>query len=335
MQGNLKENAQHTQLVCKHHCSIAESLLLKVTSLTLISGHRNNKEHYPLPLSSSQSSSNLTLDESLDSTKEVGASRKCKSLNTSPESSFTKDPIKLLKHEDISNHKKGKMKKQASNSKSKSGSSSTLHKSSSHRPLPKPLTGTEMLTASYTQAKLQKQLSDVERLPEKSSVKTKSSEDLTSTHHAKPINQIPMYLHQMHSLSSSSSHLSQSWNVILKAAQAESIKANDHHANVGSPSSSLNGSISSKWFKLMKRFRQNLNDSEASISNVESGIKTLSGSSTPVVNNNNNKEDYEEYVVDVYTVSKGSILFYILEQSWIYSVIVSILSFALCQMGGF
>lgn len=334
LQGDLQENVQHTQLICKRHCSSIESLLFNSTSIALIpnkSYELQGNNFKSLSLSSSLSSSNIPKVASLESTEEFNSSRNCKSLNTSPQSSLTEESLKFLKHASTDKIKKGKSKKSSSGVKLKS-QSTTSQKSS--RPLPKPVSGTEKLTASYTQAHLQKELKKVKLSTDGSTSKSISFEDV---HHQKTNNHIPVYLNQKHLLPSSSSHLNQSWNDIIKAEQLKCRTPMEKHENIDSTSANLNSSLSSKLIKLMKTSRENINESDNNLSTsdavmIEGSAATISSNNT---SNNIHKEKYEEYVVDVYSVSKGSILFKILEESWIYSSIVSIKTFSFIELNNY
>ena len=228
---------------------------------------------------------------------------KGKSLHTLLDSSFSENitktsskAMKTPKHDNIS--------------------SSNHMPSNIGRPLPKPVSGTETLTASYTQTFLREKLS-------KGSISLCNSLDDLQIKHAKKLTSSPMTQY----LLSQSNHLNPSWNDLLKAERDQ----------VNHSKTDLNLSES-----LISSFSTKADQSSGS----SSTITTVSGSKGEEISLDATTDDVhsqaenfsaisqeeEKYTIDIYTVSRGSILLNIVEQAWIHSVIVSFCSFLKCMV---
>ena len=319
LQGDLRKTSQHIQLLCKKHLSTTKHLLFKAASLALGSSDKLQNDNEETKMSFSRSSTNLYLVGNKDLQPKESVERNCKSLNTSPTSSLTHADLKLKLHQEPG----GSI-----------GKSSI--KKTSRRPLPKPLAGTEMLNASYTSATL---IAGLKRGKKKKLIDHHNSSGFSiesldiqnSLLQKKPLSQSQRnYLH--------SSSLNQSWNDILRTEQHTSTKM--HNPIVQSPlllseklSASLNKSGSSK---LARSFSENKDKSteEASKSPMtprdsrhSDGSISTRYSKTPTVINGtgeSSSKSLDSYEVHVFTVTPGSKLFNLIEQSWIYCLLVSI-----------
>jgi len=310
LQGDLRESSQHIELSCKHHLSTTEHLLFRAASLALVSSDNTLKcadssSTGHLKLTNSRSSSNLPPD--IEFSKE-SLIRNCKSLNTSPTSSLTASELQAQ----IQDGERHELKKSKKKSKT------------SRRPLPKPLQGTEMLNASYTSSMLA--TCKPSQKAKLKSPRISPSRSMESINLKKPP-KLPLSKSQKNYLLTSS--LNKSWNDIMRAEQASTSKAkiSKHPVDIvlatEASSSTLNGSLSSKVFKFMKGSRENLTDKEATDSSMES----MKSSSRNMSVSSETDSSLEEYEVHLFTIAHGSKMFNIIEQSWIYSVIVSVNSF--------
>lgn len=318
LQGDLRKTSQHVQLSCKKHLSTTKHLLFKAASLALGSSDNLQNDNEEPRMSFSRSSSSLYLDGNEDFQLKESVERNCKSLNTSPTSSHTHADLKL------------KIQQEPGGSVGKSSKKKTPR-----RPLPKPLTGTEMLNASYTSATLIAGLKrgKKKKLTDHHNSSTFSIESLdiqNSLLQKKPLSQSQRnYLH--------SSSLNQSWNDILRTEQHSSTKM--HNPIVQSPlilskklSASLNKSGSSK---LARSFSENkdklINEaSKAPLASRDSrhsdgSISTKDSKTSAVMNGTgeSSSSSLDSYEVHVFTVAPGSKLFNLIEQSWIYCLLVS------------
>lgn len=300
------------QLLCKKHLSTTKHLLFKAASLAFLSSDDLQEKK----LKSSRSSSNLSLSN-IDDTQE-SVIRNCKSLHTSPTSSSTEADLKFQLRRDSEPSKQSKQT-------AKEGKSS-------RRPLPKPLVGTEMLNASYTSSTLTASLKrgkNKKKTSERRSSKLSlgSTDIQTTLLHKKPLSKS-----QKEYLLSSS--LNQSWNDVLRTEQHSSAKLKHPVIQSLMLSETQSGSLGKiHSSNLSRSFTENKhNDSidlnitpltsrESNFSKGESTSKLSSSSDATV-----NKEpllSLEKFEVHLFTVAPGSKLFNMIEQSWIYSLLVS------------
>ena len=320
LQGDLRKTSQHIQLSCKKHLSTTKHLLFKAATLALGSSDNLQNENEGPKMSFSRSSSNLHLDGNQDLQVKESVERNCKSLNTSPTSSHTHADLKL------------KLRQEPDDSIGKPSKKKT-----SRRPLPKPLAGTEKLNASYTSATLIAGLKrgKKKKLIDQHNSSTFSIESLdiqNSLLQKKPLSQSQRnYLH--------SSSLNQSWNDILRIEHHSSTKM--HNPIVQSPlilseklSASLNKSGSSKLARSFSESRDrsvDVGNKSPLISrdsrHSEGSISTRYSKTSTVINDTEESSlsSLDSYDVHVFTVAPGSKLFNLIEQSWIYCLLVSII----------
>ena len=215
-------------------------------------------------------------------------------------------------------------------------------KRSSDRPLPKPLVGTEMLNASYTNAlSLESKTFHPGKLSPRLLIPSKSLDNLADNSNI---------LFSLRSAKSSSlnkcshgSPLSQSWNDVLREQQKQQRQQQNYNGNESSIevksrasstseksspqlSNSLEQSISSR---LSRFFRGSNYSTTIADTNSISSTDTFSPgrSREPSASSQDDMEsdffEAEEYHIEIFTVSKTSKFFNVLRESWIYSLIVS------------
>ena len=297
LQGDLRKTSQHIQLSCKKHLSTTKHLLFKAASLALVSSEN---------LHSLKEESKMSSAGNEDLKKSVV--RNCKSLNTSPTSSCTHADLKIQLQQE------------------------STKKRTSRRPLPKPLVGTEMLNASYTSATL---ISGLKRgknkhLTWRRSSSTFSIESLdiqSSLLQKKPLTKSQKsYLH--------SSSLSQSWNDLLRMEQHSLTKMKT--TTIPSPLILTENPSASGFSQITRSFSESEEESIDMSSKQQSSTQNLSVSDGSVARysqcstsdeiKESVKTSLENYEVHVFTVAPSSKLFNLIEQSWIYSLLVSIIN---------
>eukprot|EP00111_Clytia_hemisphaerica_P006405 TCONS_00018617-protein len=254
LQGNLRKTSQHIKLRCKQQLLNTEHLLFKAASLALAPSAsretlRTDGTLKPTKLTTSKSSSNLSLDN--ENYGGPVSPRICKSLNTSPTSSFSNTDLNSRLDSDF-----------------KDSNDDISKQKSARRPLPKPMFGTEMLNASFTSTELHGlKSSKKQKASEMSPSRSLESLDIQSA----LLKRKPLTKSQKDYFLSSS--LNQSWNDILRNEQGsttstklknpnldtlrrsdlnESSIHGDTKKSLNQSQQSLNGSLSSKIFKSMK-----------------------------------------------------------------------------------